>query len=91
MIYLLISSQEYPRFELSHRGNLQYPVEFKIVRTEKYLRTEPPVELAQIIARVHSGHEMKTLPMLEDSFKLSSHSHNGICMETVSGLWKTVA
>ena len=24
-----------PRFELSYRGNLQQPVEFKIVRTEK--------------------------------------------------------
>ena len=45
--YLLISPQENPRFELSYRGNLQYPVEFKIVRTEKWLRTEPPVELAQ--------------------------------------------
>ena len=40
--YLLISPQENPRFELSYRGYLQYPVEFKIVRTEKLLRTEPP-------------------------------------------------
>ena len=27
--------KEKPRFELSYRGNLQCPVEFKIVRTEK--------------------------------------------------------
>ena len=33
--YLLISPQEYPRFELSYHGNVQYPVEFKIVRTKK--------------------------------------------------------
>ena len=40
--YLLISPQENPRFELVYRGNLQYPVEFQILRTEKSLRTEPP-------------------------------------------------
>ena len=33
--YLPISPQESSRFELSYRGNLQQPVEFKIVRTEK--------------------------------------------------------
>ena len=43
--YLPISPQGRARFKLSYRGNLQQPVEFKIVRTERKLRTEPPVEL----------------------------------------------
>ena len=47
-----ISPQRKSWFELSYRGNLQKPVEFKIVRTEKKIRTEPPVELAQCRFRV---------------------------------------
>ena len=35
MTYLPISPQERPRFEFPYRGNLQQPVEFKTVRTEK--------------------------------------------------------
>ena len=33
--YLPISPQGRPRFERSNRGNLQLPVEYKIVRKEK--------------------------------------------------------
>ena len=33
--YLPISPQGRPWFELSYHGDLQQPVEFKIVRTEK--------------------------------------------------------
>ena len=40
--YLPISTQERPRVELSYRGYSQQPVEFKIVRTEKWLRTKLP-------------------------------------------------
>ena len=40
--YLPISPQERPRFELSYRGNLQQPVEFKIITDRP-----PPVEFAQ--------------------------------------------
>ena len=45
--YLPISPQGRPRFEFSYSSNLQLPVEFRIVHTEKLLRTETPVELAQ--------------------------------------------
>ena len=45
--YLPISPQGRPRFELSYRGNLQQPVEFKIVRTEYNYVPKPPVELGQ--------------------------------------------
>ena len=41
VIYLPISPQERPRYELSYRCNLQQPVEFEIVLTEKWLRTKP--------------------------------------------------
>ena len=40
--YLPISPQGRPRFELSYHGNLKQPVEFKMVRTEKLLRSKPP-------------------------------------------------
>ena len=40
--YLPISPKGRPRFEHSYRVNLPQPVEFKIVRTEKWLRTKHP-------------------------------------------------
>ena len=40
--YLPISPQGRPRFEPSYRVYLQQPVEFKIVRTKKWLRTKHP-------------------------------------------------
>ena len=47
VIYLPISPQGRPRNELSFQSNLQQPVEFKIVLTEKWIRTHRPVEFAQ--------------------------------------------
>ena len=40
--YLPISLQGTPRFELSYRCNLEQPVEFKIVRTEKLIAYSRP-------------------------------------------------
>ena len=60
--YLPISQKQIPRFELSYHGKLQQPVEFKIVRTEKYLRTEPP---------------SRTCPLLQISLKFVSNGQNG--------------
>ena len=42
LTYSPISPQWRPRLELSYRSNFQQPVEFKIVRKEKQLRTETP-------------------------------------------------
>ena len=46
VIYLPISPQGRPRFELFYRVYLQQPVEFKIVRTENNYVSNSPVELA---------------------------------------------
>ena len=42
VIYLPISPQGRPRFELFYRVYLQQPVEFKIVRTEKIITYQTP-------------------------------------------------
>ena len=45
--YLPISPHGRQRYELPYHGNLQQPVEFKIVLTKNKYVPNPPVELAQ--------------------------------------------
>ena len=55
-LFLPIAPQNRPRYELSYRGYLQQPVEFKTVHVEKQLRTKPPVELARCQLGRHGWH-----------------------------------